>query len=162
MVLWVGLASFYHFSDHTVAIVGLVSIGLWSVTLASVTGPDGWWLTILASLLGSLEASIEPALRTLITSIPLSHNVGKILALLGLMESIWLIVDRSLYTYLYNYFVSSFPQVSVSLFSTLNKNINSLIELTDKFCRPECYDDHLYFCFCNIKEGLDEEKIAVK
>ena len=121
MVLWVGLASFYHFSDHTVAIVGLVSIGLWSVTLASVTGPDVWWLTILASLLGSLEASIEPALRTLITSIPLSHNVGKILALLGLMESIWLIVDRSLYTYLYNYFVSSFPQVSVFLFSTLKK-----------------------------------------
>lgn len=112
MILWVGLASYYHYSDHTVAIVGLVSIGLWSIILACITGPGVWWLTILASLLGSLEASIEPALRTLITSIPFSHNVGKILALLGLMESIWLIVDRSLYTYLYNYFVSSFPQVS--------------------------------------------------
>jgi len=114
MVLWVGLASFYHYSDHTVAIIGLVSIGLWSVTLACVTGPGVWWLTILASLLGSLEASVQPALRTLITSIPLRKNIGKVLALLGLMESIWLTVDRSLYTYLYNTFVSTFPQVGLT------------------------------------------------
>ena len=111
MVFWVGLAAYYSYSDHTVAIVGLISICLWSITLACITGPNVWWITILASLVGSLEASIEPALRALITSIPISKDVGKILAVLGLMESIWLIVDRSLYTYLYNTFVTTFPQV---------------------------------------------------
>ena len=126
MVLWVGLASFYHYSDHTVAIVGLISIGLWSVTLACITGPDVWWLTSLASLLGSLEASIEPALRSLITCIPISKNVGKILAMLGLMESIWLIVDRTLYTYLYNTFVSTFPQVTDILAKTLKVMLSSI------------------------------------
>ena len=111
IVLWVGLASFCHYSDYTVAIVGLISICLWSITLACISGPNFWWLTILATVVGSLGASTDPALRSLITSIPINSDIGKILAVLGLMESIWLIVDRSLYTHLYNTFVTTFPQV---------------------------------------------------
>lgn len=112
MVVWVGVASYYHLSDHSVAANGLISIALWSITLACITGPSLWWLVIIASLLGSIEASIEPALRTLITSIPDKADVGKILAFLGLLEAIWLIADRSFYTFLYNSFVESFPQVT--------------------------------------------------
>lgn len=111
MVVWVGLASFYLISDHTVAIFGLVSIALWSAVLSCITGPSLWWLTIIATLLGSLEGSIEPALRALITSIPDKRDIGKILSFLGLLEAIWLIADRSLYTFLYNAFIESFPQV---------------------------------------------------
>ncbi len=111
MVVWVGLASYYHLSGHTVAIFGLISIAFWSITLACITNASLWWLTIIATLLGSLEAGIDPALRALITSIPDKRDVGKILAFLGLLESIWLIVDRSVYTHLYNAFVQSFPQV---------------------------------------------------
>jgi len=111
MVIWVGLAAYYHFSDHTVAAVGLISIGLWSVVLACIVGPEIWWLTIVATLLGCLEASIEPALRSLITSIPEKKDIGKILSLLGLLESIWLTVDRSIFTALYNACVETFPQV---------------------------------------------------
>ena len=112
MVVWVGLASNYHLSGHTIAISGLISIALWSIVLASITGPSLWWLTIIATLLGALGASIDPALRALITSLPDKRDIGKILALLGLLEAIWLIVDRSIYTHLYNIFVESFPQVN--------------------------------------------------
>lgn len=114
MVVWVGLASYYHLSDHTVATFGLVSIVAWNIVLACITGPSMWWLVIIATLSGSLEGSIEPALRTLITSIPDKKDIGKILAFLGLLEAIWLIVDKSLYTFLYNAFIESFPQVRKS------------------------------------------------
>lgn len=112
MVVWVGLASYYHLSDHTVATFGLVSIVAWNIVLACITGPSMWWLVIIATLSGSLEGSIEPALRTLITSIPDKKDIGKILAFLGLLEAIWLIVDKSLYTFLYNAFIESFPQIN--------------------------------------------------
>ena len=118
MVIWVGLASYYHFSDHTVATFGLVSIGLWSVVLACIIGQQNWWLVIPATLLGSLEASIEPALRSLITRIPDKSDIGKILALVGFLEAIWLFVDRSIYTALYNACVEQFPQV----WSTIKTN----------------------------------------
>lgn len=138
MVVWVGLASLYHVSDHSVATTGLVSIALWSIVLACITGPSMWWLVILASLLGSLEASIEPALRTLITSIPDTHDIGKILAFLGLLESIWLIVDRSLYTFLYNTFVESFPQVNKFRCLKIMKNkVNFQFLIADQLCSAE-------------------------
>lgn len=112
MVVWIGVASSYHLSDHTVAIFGLVSIALWNIVLASIMDPTMWWLVIIATLLGALKASINPALRSLITSIPQKCDVGKILAFLGVMESIWLIVDKSVYTHLYNALIQSFPQVN--------------------------------------------------
>lgn len=86
-------------------------MGLWLLVLACITSPTLWWLTIIATLLGMLEACTGPALRTLITTIPDKKDIGKIFALLGLLESVALIVDQSVYTYLYNAFVESFPQV---------------------------------------------------
>lgn len=111
MMAWVGLASYYHFSEFVVAKVALVSVGLWSVTLACIISPTLWWLTIVATILGMFGACIEPALRTLITSIPDKKDIGKIFAFLGLLESVGLIVDQSIYTYLYNTHVETFPQV---------------------------------------------------
>lgn len=110
-VVWVGLAAYYHFSDHTVVAVGLISLAAWSVVLGCIVGPGTWWLSIVATLLGSLEGSVEPGLRSLITSIPDKNDIGKILALLGLVESIWLIVHRSTFTAIYNACVETFPQV---------------------------------------------------
>ncbi|KAI9551862.1 hypothetical protein GHT06_022198 [Daphnia sinensis] len=112
MVVWVGMASSYHLSDYTVAIFGLVSIAIWNIVLASIVDPCMWWLAIVATLLGAPKASIEPALRSLITSIPEKSDVGKTLAFLGLMESIWLMVDKSVYTHLYNALIQSFPQIN--------------------------------------------------
>ncbi|XP_057374974.1 lysosomal proton-coupled steroid conjugate and bile acid symporter SLC46A3-like [Daphnia carinata] len=112
MVVWVGVASSYHLSDYTVAIFGLVSIALWNIVLASTIAPSVWWLVIVAAFLGSLKTSIEPALRSLITSVPDKCDVGKILAFLGLMEAIWQTVDKSVYTHLYNAFIHSFPQIN--------------------------------------------------
>lgn len=114
MVVWVGMASYYHLSDYTVAIVALSSNALWSITLACITGPSLWWLTIIATALGALEGSIKPALCTLITTIPDQKDIGKIFAFLGLLECIWRIVDQTLYTYVYNVLVESFPQVSIT------------------------------------------------
>jgi MFS family permease len=74
-----------------------------------------WWLVIFATLSGALEGSIEPALRALITSIPDKRDIGKILSFLGLLESMWLIVDKTLYTFLYNAFIEYFPQVQKSV-----------------------------------------------
>ncbi|KZS15944.1 Thymic stromal cotransporter [Daphnia magna] len=112
MVVWVGVASSYHLSDYTVAIFGLVSIAIWNIVLASIVDPCMWWLVIVATLLGAPKASIEPALRSLITNIPEKSDVGKTLAFLGLMESIWLMVDKSVYTHLYNALIQSFPQIN--------------------------------------------------
>ncbi|XP_057374931.2 lysosomal proton-coupled steroid conjugate and bile acid symporter SLC46A3-like isoform X3 [Daphnia carinata] len=112
MVVWMGMASSYHLSDYTVAIFGLLSIAIWNIVLASINGPSMWWLVIVATLLSAPKASIEPALRSLITSIPEKSDVGKTLAFLGLMESIWLMVDKSVYTHLYNALIQSFPQIN--------------------------------------------------
>ncbi|EFX77638.1 hypothetical protein DAPPUDRAFT_247259 [Daphnia pulex] len=90
MVFWVGWASFYHLSNYTVAAFGLASIALWNIVLACITGPSMWWLVIIATLSGVLKASIEPALRALITTIPDKSDVGKIFAFLGLLEFILL------------------------------------------------------------------------
>jgi len=114
MVLWVLAAARYSLHDTTVAIAGVTSIMLWSITLSCITDGATWWLVIIASLLGMLEASIEPALRTLITSLSIGQETGRLLALLGLLESIWLTVDRSMFTYLYNTFVDDLPQVSIA------------------------------------------------
>jgi MFS transporter, PCFT/HCP family, solute carrier family 46, member 3 len=115
MVLWVVVATRYSLHDTTVAIAGVTSIMLWSITLSCITDGATWWLVIIASLLGMLEASIEPALRTLITSLSIGQETGRLLALLGLLESIWLTVDRSIFTYLYNTFVADLPQVSIAV-----------------------------------------------
>ena len=111
MIIWIGIGSAEHLTDFTIATMGMVSIGLWSVFLACITDPSQWWLTIIATLIGAFKAGIEPALRTLITSIPDKKNVGKVFAFLGLLESIGMVVDKTIYTYLYNTFVESFPQV---------------------------------------------------
>lgn len=111
MVVWVNLASFYHLSDYTVGIFALVSMSLWAIVLACITRPSQWWLSIIATLLGSFEGSVKPALRTLITSIPDKKDIGKIFAFLGLVECIWEVVDQSFYTYIYNACVETFPQV---------------------------------------------------
>jgi MFS family permease len=113
MVLWVLVATRYSLHDTTVAIAGVTSIMLWSITLSCITDDSTWWLVIIASFLGMLEASIEPALRTLITSLSIGQETGRLLALLGLLESIWLTVDRSIFTFLYNTFVDDLPQVNM-------------------------------------------------
>lgn len=112
MVLLVTLAARLRLHDALVAAVGLVSIGLWSGALAFVLGPAQWWLTVVASLLGSFEAAIEPALRTLLTVLAAKGEAGRVLALNGLLEAAWLTVDRSIFTLLYNAFVESFPQIN--------------------------------------------------
>lgn len=116
MVFWVGWASFYHLSNYTVAAFGLASIALWNIILACITGPSMWWLVIIATLSGVLKASIEPALRALIITIPDKSDVGKIFAFVGLLECIWLTIDRSVYTHLYNALILSFPQVRCQRF----------------------------------------------
>ncbi|XP_063602532.1 lysosomal proton-coupled steroid conjugate and bile acid symporter SLC46A3-like [Penaeus indicus] len=112
MLLLVTAAARLRLHDALVAVAGLVSIGLWSGALALVRGPAQWWLTVVASLLGSLEAAIEPALRTLLTVVAAKGEAGRVLALNGLLEAAWLTVDRSLFTLLYNTFVESFPQIN--------------------------------------------------
>lgn len=111
MLVLVACASSYNISDHAVAILGLISAGLWSSTLAFVQGPSQWWLVIIATCSGSMLASSQTAIRSLITNIADKKDVGKVLALLGLLESLWLSVDRTLFTLVYNAFVESFPQV---------------------------------------------------
>ncbi|XP_042866526.1 solute carrier family 46 member 3-like isoform X2 [Penaeus japonicus] len=112
MVALVSAAARLRIHDALVALLGLVSIGLWSGVLALVRGPAQWWLALVASLLGSLEAAIEPALRTLLTMVVAKDEAGRVLALNGLLEAAWLTVDRSLFTLLYNAFVESFPQIN--------------------------------------------------
>lgn len=112
MVGWVWMGEYFTFHGCIIAIGGLFSIFLWSVTLAAITSSSLWWLTILASFLGLLEASIEPAIRSLLTAIVGLGEEGKILAVLGILEAAWLSVDRALYTYLYNVFIDVFPQIN--------------------------------------------------
>lgn len=127
MVILLGLASSYELSDYTVAIFGLVSIALWNMMSIFITGPSLWWVVIITTLVGAFKASIDPALRALITSIPDKSDVGKILGFLGLLESIWFTVDRSIFTHLYNALIETFPQVHENSSFNVNKT-------DDKMC----------------------------
>jgi len=120
MVILLGLASCYELSDYTVAIFGVISIALWNMMSIFITGPSLWWVVIITTLVGAFKASIEPALRALITSIPDKSDVGKILGFLGLLESIWFTVDRCIFTHLYNALITTFPQVQENSFSWFN------------------------------------------
>lgn len=111
MLVLVAFASSYNISDHAVAMLGLISAGLWSTTLACVQQPSQWWLVILATCSGALLASSQPAIRSLVTNIADKKDVGKVLALLGVLESLWLSIDRTLFTLVYNACVETFPQV---------------------------------------------------
>lgn len=111
MVGWVWMAARLALHDTSVAVAGLFSIGLWSAVLACIMGPKMWWLVVVASVLGMLEPAIEPALRTMLTTVVGGNEAGRVLALTGLLESAWLSVDRTVYTFFYNTFVKSFPQV---------------------------------------------------
>jgi hypothetical protein len=88
-----------------------------------------WWLVIIATLSGVLKASIEPALRALIITIPDKSDVGKIFAFVGLLECIWLTIDRSVYTHLYNALILSFPQVRCQRFPFIWLDFNFWIIL---------------------------------
>ncbi|XP_071543096.1 probable peptidoglycan muropeptide transporter SLC46 [Panulirus ornatus] len=109
-LVWLAARSSLH--DTLVAVAGLSSIGLWSAVLACIMGPGTWWLVIVASVLGMLEPAIEPALRTLLTTVVEENEAGKVLALTGLLESAWLPVDQIIYKSLYNTFITSFPQIN--------------------------------------------------
>ena len=114
-VLWVWLASIYGLHDTTVAIVGLISALLWSISLACIDAAisETWWLVQMATVLGILQASVKPALLTLVTCcVAVKYEVGHILALLGLLESVWAPVDAALFNFLYNEYADNFPQVS--------------------------------------------------
>ncbi|RXG57879.1 Proton-coupled folate transporter [Armadillidium vulgare] len=112
MVAWVWFGERVHLHDCTIANGGFFSILLWSVTLACITGPSLWWLVIVASALGLLEASIEPAIRSMLTAVVGVGEEGRILSMLGILESVWLSADRALYTSLYNACVESFTQIN--------------------------------------------------
>ncbi|XP_071543459.1 probable peptidoglycan muropeptide transporter SLC46 isoform X1 [Panulirus ornatus] len=120
MVGWVWLAARFALHDTLVAVAGLFSIGLWSAVLACIMGPGTWWLVIVASVLGMLEPAIEPALRTLLTTVVGVNEAGKVLALTGLLESAWLSVDRTVFTFFYNTFVASFPQINFVVQASLS------------------------------------------
>ncbi|XP_042205766.1 solute carrier family 46 member 3-like isoform X2 [Homarus americanus] len=119
MVTWVWLASRLGLHDTSVAVGGLVSLGLWSAVLACIMGPGMWWLVVVASVVGMLEPCIEPALRTMLTTVVGVAEAGKVLALTGLLEAAWLSVDRTIFTFLYNTFVKSFPQINFVVQSCL-------------------------------------------
>ena len=97
------------------ASVGLFSALLWSLSLACIDAAisETWWLVQMATVLGILQASVKPALLTLVTCcVAVKYEVGHILALLGLLESVWAPVDAALFNYLYNEYADNFPQVS--------------------------------------------------
>lgn len=113
MLSWVWLAAKAGISDITVAVGGLISLALWSLVLACIASPRLWWLTIVASLAGLLEASIEPALRSVVTVVGGPGQAGRVLTIAGLLQAAFLTVDGSLYTFTYNTFVDTLPQVSI-------------------------------------------------
>ncbi|KAK7070539.1 hypothetical protein SK128_007788 [Halocaridina rubra] len=113
MVGWMLLAAKIKLHETVIAIGGLVSQGLWCAVLAIIPGPSLWWLVIIASVLGMFESSIEPAIRAMLTALVGENESGKILAFNGLLEAIWLIVDRTIFTTLYNTFVEIFPQINL-------------------------------------------------
>ncbi|KAK3867282.1 hypothetical protein Pcinc_027250 [Petrolisthes cinctipes] len=112
MVLWVWIAAKARLTDSTVAVVGLISLALWSLVLSCIGGPNLWWLTIVASVLGSLEASIEPALRSVLTTVGGRGEAGRVLTLAGLLQAAFLTLDGTLYTFTYNTFVDTLPQIN--------------------------------------------------
>ncbi|XP_050705587.1 proton-coupled folate transporter-like [Eriocheir sinensis] len=113
MVAWTWVAGRAALHDSLVAAGGVVSIAAWSALLACITAPQMWWLAVVASVAGMLEPSIEPALRTMLTTIVGEGEAGRVLALVGLLEAAWFLADRSLYTYLYNAFFVTFPQINL-------------------------------------------------
>ncbi|XP_069938913.1 probable peptidoglycan muropeptide transporter SLC46 isoform X1 [Cherax quadricarinatus] len=119
MVVWVWVAARMSMHDTMVAVGGLVSLGIWSAVLACIIGPETWWLAVVASVLGMFEPAIEPAIRTLLTTVVGVSEVGRVLALSGLLESAWFTVDQTIYTELYNAFVKTFPQINFVVQSSL-------------------------------------------
>ena len=109
---WLPLVEKFGFHDCTIAGLGIFSLTLWSIILAFITGPSLWWLTIVASVLGILDASIEPAIRSMLTNVVGHGEEGKVLTVLGILESAWLSADKGIYTKLYNTFMEGFPQVN--------------------------------------------------
>lgn len=112
-VIWLMIATKFRIHETVIAIGGLISQGMWCAVLACISGPSLWWLVIVASVLGMLEETIEPAIRTMLTVVVGENEAGKVLALNGLLESAWLTVDRTIYTNLYNTFVKIFPQINL-------------------------------------------------
>ncbi|XP_076030078.1 putative peptidoglycan muropeptide transporter SLC46 isoform X2 [Oratosquilla oratoria] len=112
MVLWVWVASHFLLHDCHVAAGGLFSMMLWSVVLAFVQSGRDWWLVIVATFVGMLEPSIEPAIRSQLTVVTGEGEEGRVLAFLGVLESSWFLVDGSLYTFLYNTYLETFPQIN--------------------------------------------------
>ena len=112
MVAWTWIATYIGLHDTLVAAGGVVSIALWSGILACITSPQLWWVAVVASVAGLLEPCIEPALRTLLTTLVAQGEAGRVLALMGLVEAAWFIADRTLHTFLYDAFFTVFPQVS--------------------------------------------------
>lgn len=112
MVAYVWLAARFGLHDTIVAAGGLLSLGLWSAVLACIMGPGTWWLVVVASLVGMFEPAIEPAIRTMLTTVVGVSEAGRVLALTGLLESAWFTVDQTIYTALYNAYVETFPQIN--------------------------------------------------
>ena len=119
MIFWVTIASRLRFHDCSTLAGGLISVALWSSVLASIAGPDMWWLVIVATILGCLEGSMEPALRSLLTKIAGKPEIGRVMALMSLLEAGWLTVDSGLFTLLYNSCVATLPQVNFIVQATI-------------------------------------------
>lgn len=133
MVAWTWVAERVALHDALVAAGGVVSIAAWSALLACITAPQMWWLAVVASVAGMLEPSIEPALRTMLTTVVGENEAGRVLSLVGLLEAAWFLADRSLYTYLYNTFVTTFPQVGETKeFGGLNLSVHPSPSLPDE------------------------------
>lgn len=113
MVAWTWVAARIGLHDALVAAGGVMSIALWSAILACITNPQLWWLVVVASVAGMLEPSIEPALRTMLTTVVGEGEAGRVLALMGMVEAAWFLADRSLYTFLYNTFFTVLPQINL-------------------------------------------------
>ena len=111
MVAWLAIAEKFNLHNCIISVVGIFSIMLWSITLACISGPTIWWLVIVATILGLLEASIEPPIRSMMTIIVGAGEEGRILAVSGMLESVWLSVDRLIYTVLYQLMLDYFPQI---------------------------------------------------
>lgn len=111
MLGWVWFAEQKSYHDLTTLAGGIISIMLWSAVLACITNPALWWLVIIASVVGMLEGSMEPPLRSLLTSVSGPGEAGKILAFMGLLEAAWLSVDSTLYSMLYYSFIDTFIQI---------------------------------------------------
>ena len=112
-VLWIFVATKKGLHDTTVAMVGLASALSWSISLACINKDESWWLVDIASFFGILQESVKPALMALLLSLANKNEIGHLLTLLELLESIWATVDTSLHTYLYNTYSGIFPQVIV-------------------------------------------------